>query len=1107
MIAKSLKWALAGLVVCPSAALALGLGDIHLNSALNAPLDADIELIGATPDEMATLKPQIASRDTFARNGLDWPGFLATVTLRAVHTPDGRDIIKLHSSDAITEPFITMLVQVNWDRGQLVREYTLLLDPPVYQPNQNHVANAPVAAPATGATREGAIERTPGQTAEGSSASSAATAATAAAAGAAASTSPTAPAAPAESTPGLESAAKPAAENAASNNASANGATSGAEAPPAPSAEPSKPSVAAATAGGADDYTVQHGDTLSRIAKRFAGPGVSDERRWMLAAYQANPAAFRRNMNAMHSGAVLRIPDQASVDAITVQQANTEVRRQFAAWRESTGHVASTGQEPGRLRLVTPNESPTADAGASAAPAKGAGGDVKALQGRVQELQSQLDESHRLLDMRNAELAELQAKLAARAGTAPGATAPSTAPSAGAPSATAANPTTPPEAQPQPNPPPPVAKSEQAPQAAPQPAPAPEAAQPASPPLASAPVPARVPTVRRPNPAMRHAPAESSSWLDSLLGLWWLFALLIVAALAFFGLRSLAARRRTGFDDSLGRLAEAGAEALSQREPTFESTTPQLMPQRDANFLVEESGSHERPRFDAGSPAAAAPRHVSADETISSETAINLDQGDPLAEADFHMAYGLYDQAADLVRIAIQREPERRDLKLKLLEVFFVWGNKEQFLQTSRELAETRAQAAPGEWEKVVIMGKQLAPEDPLFAGGAGVSGAAAGGVDLDLEGGQSRVDFDILGEPIATPAGVDLDIGTAIGERDAAAEAAASQATDKNFRIRQGSAREEDTVEREAVTGTTRQMTAQIARDAGGTTQQMTAKLPRDMSGATQQMTARLPRDTSGATQQITVKTPRGAAFASTDDTQEGPTIEQPRPDAQNPALRQKVEVALKQGGAEHTTEVALDDLGLDLSSLDGAAVDTAENPALAATPDSPTMVAGLDERSRRMMETAEQRASGAAGTLSQSETGSWQLDGTIEEGEADTANTSRLAALKSAGLDFDIGEAQAAAAASTNGAGGPVDLDVGTATVPDAGFAATQRLGSEDLALPDLDPVTMSEVGTKLDLARAYMDMGDPEGARNILEEVLSEGSVAQKQEAERLIASLPG
>ena len=109
---------------------------------------------------------------------------------------------------------------------------------------------------------------------------------------------------------------------------------------------------------------------------------------------------------------------------------------------------------------------------------------------------------------------------------------------------------------------------------------------------------------------------------------------------------------------------------------------------------------------------------VRTDETISSETAVNLDQGDALAEADFHMAYGLYDQAADLVRIAIQREPERRDLKLKLLEVFFVWGNKDQFLTMASELADSRDESAPGEWEKIVIMGKQIAPEDPMFSDG-----------------------------------------------------------------------------------------------------------------------------------------------------------------------------------------------------------------------------------------------------------------------------------------------------------------------------------------------------------------------------------------------------
>jgi len=127
------------------------------------------------------------------------------------------------------------------------------------------------------------------------------------------------------------------------------------------------------------------------------------------------------------------------------------------------------------------------------------------------------------------------------------------------------------------------------------------------------------------------------------------------------------------------------------------------------------------------------------------------------------------------------------------------------------------------------------------------------------------------------------------------------------------------------------------------------------------------------------------------------------------------------------------------------------------------------------------------------------------IEGAEHDIGATASLAALSS-DLDFNLGAPEPRRVAEPNGHQN-LDLDVGTATIPDAAFAQTQRLGAEDLALPDLEPVTMSEVGTKLDLARAYMDMGDPEGARNILEEVVSEGSVAQKQEAQRLIESLPG
>jgi len=93
-----------------------------------------------------------------------------------------------------------------------------------------------------------------------------------------------------------------------------------------------------------------------------------------------------------------------------------------------------------------------------------------------------------------------------------------------------------------------------------------------------------------------------------------------------------------------------------------------------------------------------------------------------------------------------------------------------------------------------------------------------------------------------------------------------------------------------------------------------------------------------------------------------EGPTVEQPTFDTQeHPTVQQKVESALRQGGTEQTAELALDDLGLDVGQ-----VDTVDQPGLAAAsgPDAPTLVAGLDDRSRRVMEEAQQRGRGETGT-----------------------------------------------------------------------------------------------------------------------------------------------
>jgi len=357
MVAKSVKWALASLVILsPAAAFGLGLGDIRLLSSLNAPLDAEIEVLGATPDEIANLKANIASRDLFAEKGLDFPSALLTVTVTSTRTTDGRQIIRLRSRETMTEPFLTMLVEVNSTRSHLVREYSLLFDPPIFAPGDQR--NEPVQSAATGGgAREGAIERAP----------------------------PPAPA------PRQESVASTAPDS-------------------------GRPSAVASSAAAGTERTVRPGETLSGIAAEVSSADAASSRAWMLAIFQANPSAFEGNMNVMRSGAVLRIPDNSTAAAISPSEAGAEIRRQWSAWRGSAAGPAtagSTASEPGRLRLVAPSDT-AGGTGTAAAAAENA-----QLQSRVRDLEAQLQESKRLLDARNAELAQLQSRLAQQQGATP----------------------------------------------------------------------------------------------------------------------------------------------------------------------------------------------------------------------------------------------------------------------------------------------------------------------------------------------------------------------------------------------------------------------------------------------------------------------------------------------------------------------------------------------------------------------------------------------------------------------------------------------------------------------------------------------------------------
>ena len=862
-----LRAAISALLLAPQAAFPLGLGDIRLNSALNEPLSAEIDLVAPTAEELGSLSAQLASPELFQRVGIDRAAFLDTVRFQVGRGRDGRNVLLVSSAAPISEPFVTFLVEVNWPRGRLLREYTVLLDPPVFAPAEAAMPTA-IAAP-----------RTPRTAAPASSA---------------------APSQPR----------------------------------PAPAAQP------AAAPGGEtpSSYQVRRGDTLYRVAAQFTDGDRSAVNRMMIAMYRDNPEAFGGNVNVLRAGAILRVPGPDALANISASEASSEIGRQTAAWQGGGAR-----QEPARLRLVTPDTN--ADGGTPAAGAT----DVET---RISDLNQEIEESRRLLELKSAELAQLQQQLAEKeAAAAMAAAAPTTEPAA------------------------PAAGTEPAAPAAPE--------APAAPAVPEAPAekPAEQPAAEQPAPAPVVA---ERSFVDNLTDNW--TYVLGAAVLLLGGGLAIGYMRR--------RREEDLDEALRTFEPSGKASMPSETQRLRALGVSEDLHTNTEEQEEEDFRTATLPpvrrtdlgRSGTFGDTFSAEAPVELEQGDPLAEADFHMAYGLYDQAADIVKLALQGEPARRDLKMKLLEIFFVAGNKDQFLEAARELSRSRSEGDAAEWDRVVIMGRQLAPDNVLFAGQA-----SSGGVDLNLEGGAGHIDLELLAPPEGDE-GLDLDLD--LGEALEAADG-------------------------EAVTGETELLDFDLDEAAGGKV--VTAEMPQLPDEGTAEM-------------------PTIEATAIT-----APAIDATR---------------LQPSQADTTAEMPMDDLGIDLGDLDALSDIAAE--------DDVTQIAPADDSTRKMPAAA-----------------------------ADS-------------MDFDLTEiSEVAASADQTVETQGVDLDVG-ASFTDRGsdFTATEQISLDDLPeASELEPVTMSEVGTKLDLARAYVDMGDPDGARSILDEVLKEGSNSQKQEAQRLLGSLPG
>jgi FimV-like protein len=145
-----------GLTV-PTASMALGLGDIRVDSALHQPLVAQIELVGAGDDELGRLTAAIASDDLFQRYNLERAPFIYGTTLSVGRDAQGRPVLNMRSTEKFTEPVVTLLVDLHTPHGELVREYTLFLDPAGLVDNGGALANAGAASNTDAASKNAAF--------------------------------------------------------------------------------------------------------------------------------------------------------------------------------------------------------------------------------------------------------------------------------------------------------------------------------------------------------------------------------------------------------------------------------------------------------------------------------------------------------------------------------------------------------------------------------------------------------------------------------------------------------------------------------------------------------------------------------------------------------------------------------------------------------------------------------------------------------------------------------------------------------------------------------------------------------------------------------------
>lgn len=1004
-----------GTVTVP--AHALGLGDLDSKSGLNQAFDGRIPLLSVRPDEVEGLRVRLADADAFARAGIDRPYFLTLMRFEPTTDASGKPVVKVTSNFPIREPFLNFLVEVNWANGRLLREYTVLLDPPT-RAAAAPVATRPATRPATTASR----------------------------------------------------------------------ATSSA-----------RPATTSGAIANDDAYRVRANDTAWGIAQRIRPRGATMEQT-MMALLETNPDAFiNRNINLLKRGRILRLPSSDEILGLARQQARAAFRDQQDAWLEQRGARAAAPEagaaapepiEPAedQLRIATvepetevqPAPGTVPDAEQPVAEelqqmlisarenAESSRLEAEDLRARMDDLQSRLEDMKRLLNLKDDQLAQLQKQVlepdAAGLDVAP---AELPEPEVVEPAATVTDATdvtdaaadtgaeAPTDAE-QPAPamiePPAVADAGEAP-AVPEPtAPAvstpmvdlpsisdfdmaprvdPDAvvreAQEAASAQAVTPGPldvdgsepaaveqstpategplqrdAAAPLAGSPEPDGPGADAPvaddgeaangSSAAMASLKSTLENYSVpLGIGAVLLMGLIGFAATRgrRESADDVAPAVAGPGvapgvataaAAAASASDRVDARPEPRdVAPSRvDSDSVLPDELQAAIADLGDDSDIADAASQL---DNLQDETG----EVDPVSEADVYIAYGRYQQAKELLYQALAREPDRLALKHKLLEVHYATRDSKEFVSLAQQMSDAGQDTVDAaSWDRAVEMGRELDPRHPLFAAAAGV-------------------------------ASVDALMQT--GEEDSS-----------------------------------------------------TLLDPDSLSNKPDSALAALEADQLEAPSEISI-------LLDDTDTSESVTVEDELPDSISIDELDSLEFEPPEPRRPEGT--AKQDESLEDDSLS----------------DSLDLSAILDESV-----TTEPVADDTLDPVFTAEELQAQLDALSDLTSLDDSSleepTRPLASTDEAGLGLvkeDVSGRQ-------QGLDQPLDLSEAF---------DSQTLGDGDdsleIAADSESTTTEDTVTTKLDLARAYVEMGDADGARGILNEVMTEGDAAQRAEAQRLIDSL--